>query len=71
MTKPMTQEQHFRFAEDRMHQAMHEFLAIQNGPNPITRDEVRRMVEKRPGIWGWLRGYADSNVRFPGRSDRG
>ena len=35
------------------------FLEIQNGPNPLTAAEIRKLAAKRPEKWGKFLPYAD------------
>lgn len=34
------------------------FREIQDGPNPLTPDEVRKMIDKRPEVYACLEPYA-------------
>jgi hypothetical protein len=36
------------------------FFAIQNGPNPLTADQIRRLAAKHPDRWGAFVGFADA-----------
>jgi hypothetical protein len=36
------------------------FFAIQNGPNPLTPDEIRRLAQKHPDRWSAFLGFADA-----------
>jgi hypothetical protein len=36
------------------------FFAIQNGPNPLSSDEIRRLAAKHPERWGAFLGFADA-----------
>lgn len=35
------------------------FNEIMAGPNPLTKEEIRRLVEKRPGRYAGLRAWLD------------
>ena len=50
----MTQKQ-IMYAVHRYHaDAVNLFAEIQNGPRPLTADEIRRMKALRPGQYDWL-----------------
>lgn len=35
------------------------FNEIMTGPNPLTKEEIRKLVEKRPEQYAWLRAWLD------------
>lgn len=35
------------------------FMEVQNGPNPLTAAEIRRLAEKHPERWGQFLGIAE------------
>ena len=39
-------------AEQRMFDACRTFNTIMTGPNPLTKREIKRLIEKRPETWG-------------------
>ena len=52
------QKQAARSAEEQIFAVCRTFNEIQTGPNPLTRDEVRKLIEKRPEVYGCLRSWA-------------
>jgi hypothetical protein len=50
-----SQERIRRAAEQRVFDVCHTFNEIQTGPNPLTADEIERLVAKRPEVYGVLR----------------
>ena len=36
------------------------FMDIMDGPNPLTSDEIRTLIAKRPGLYGGLVKYAEN-----------
>jgi len=46
-----TQHQMERDAFRSIMDGIHTFVEIQSGPNPLTTDEIRKLVEKRPARW--------------------
>jgi hypothetical protein len=46
-----------RSAEEKIFAVCRVFNEIQTGPNPLTCDEVRALVEKRPEVYGCLRSW--------------
>lgn len=53
--KIRTQKQMMRAAEQRMFNVCHTFNEIQTGPNPLTQDEIKKLIAKRPDVYGVLR----------------
>lgn len=47
----------FRGAEDRMFTVCRTFNEIQTGPNPLTPEEVDRLIAKRPEVYGVLAAF--------------
>lgn len=46
----------------RMVEAYLTFCEIQKGPNPLTKDDVRKLIARRPEVWGsfsFLRKFAE------------
>lgn len=41
-------------AHRKLHDAMQVFADIQNGPNPLTREEIARIKALRPGKYEWI-----------------
>jgi len=33
------------------------FMEIMEGPNPLTDDEIRKLIEKRPAYYGFLDAF--------------
>lgn len=58
--KGSVQEQLFfaRSAEQRVFEACKAFNEIMSGPNPLTKEEVRALIEKRPGVYSVLERWA-------------
>lgn len=54
----ITQKRVARGATKSIFTVCRTFNEIQTGPNPLTRDEVRKLVEKRPDVYGCLRSWA-------------
>ena len=52
-----------RRADQRMLDVCKTFNEIQRGPNPITPEEVDRLIEKRPHVYGVLRAFSKSHRR--------
>lgn len=42
----------------RMENVMRTYQEIMNGPNPLTKEEVRALIAKRPNIYGVLSKWA-------------
>jgi hypothetical protein len=51
------QKQMMKMAQRRIADLCLLFLEIQQGPNPLTKDEIRKLVEKRAD-YGILRAWA-------------
>ena len=47
-----------RMADRRILSLCRTFNEIQTGPNPLTPQEVRRLIEKRPAVYGVLEKWA-------------
>ena len=52
-----TQEQMFRAAERRFFDRIHQFVEMQSGPNPLTKEEIARLAERHPQRWGCFAGF--------------
>jgi hypothetical protein len=50
-----TQHQMYYDADARIRGICRTYNEIQQGPNPITPEEVDRLIEKRPEVYGVLR----------------
>jgi hypothetical protein len=50
----------FYRAHDQIAERNRHSFAIQNGPNPLTSAEIRRLAEKHPERWGAFLGFADA-----------
>lgn len=55
--KPGTQIRACYEAHDRIADANEVMLDLLFGPNPITDDELRKLIVKRPHIYGRFAGY--------------
>jgi hypothetical protein len=57
--KGSAQEQvHFaRSAERRVFDLCHAFNEVMTGPNPLSKDEIRGLIEKRPELYSVLRKW--------------
>lgn len=53
----MRQIDHFNVAHKRIADANEAMLELLYGSNPITDDELRKLVEKRPDTYGRFAGY--------------
>ena len=51
------QKQMEQSAAERIFIACRTFNTIMTGPNPLTREEIQRLIEKRPGVWGMFRSW--------------
>lgn len=54
-----SQKQMSASAERRFFDLCHTFNEIMTGPNPLTKDEIRRLIAKRPEKYGFLSKWAD------------
>lgn len=50
MSKPA--KEFWRDAEKRSATINSAFVEIQQGPNPLSDEELRKLAEKRPEVWG-------------------
>lgn len=57
-TTPEGQKQMLRNAEIRTFNVCKTFMEIQSGPNPLTREEVRKLIQKRPDLYAILENNA-------------
>lgn len=53
----MTQEQHFWAAHRRLADQNAVMLDLLFGPNPITDEELKKLIDKRPDRYGRFAGY--------------
>lgn len=44
-------------ADRRLLDVCRTFNDIMTGPNPLTREEVRKLIEKRPDVYGILEAW--------------
>lgn len=44
-------------ATSRLTQAVMTFMEIQAGPNPLTHDEIRKLMERHPDRYNWMIGW--------------
>jgi hypothetical protein len=56
--KQQGQKQMMRAADQRMLNVCRTFNEIQSGSNPLTADEIEKLIEKRPDVYGVLRACA-------------
>ena len=47
-----------RKADERIRCVCRTFNDIQTGPNPLTPDEVRSLIDRRPSLYGVLEAWA-------------
>jgi len=53
-----TQLEHFHDAHRRLADADATFMEVMRGPNPLTPEEVRALIDRRPGLWGRFEKWA-------------
>ena len=53
----MNQHEHLEYAQRRIAEANETMLHLLFGPNPITDDELRRLIELRPEVYSRFGGY--------------
>ena len=41
-----------RSAQQRQFDVCHTFNEIMTGPNPLTKEEIKRLIARRPEVWG-------------------
>jgi hypothetical protein len=46
-----TAKQYWADAEARSAKINRTFVEIQQGPNPLTQEEINKLADKRPEIW--------------------
>lgn len=46
-------------AQRRYFDLCHTINHIMTGPNPLTASEMRKLIEKRPGVYWVLKAWAD------------
>lgn len=56
--QPQTQQQMYQSTRERVFTVCRVFNEIQTGGNPLTRDEVRKLIQKRPEVYGVLEKWA-------------
>ena len=57
MSNPKTSKQFWDAAEKRSATINRTFVEIQQGPNPLSEEEIKKLAEKRPEVWGrFVRG---------------
>lgn len=52
------QRQMYEDARRRIASADRIFMEIMAGPNPLTPEELRRLIDKRPELWGRYERFA-------------
>jgi len=55
----LEQKQMERSASSRIASICKTFNTIMTGPNPLTKEEIRKLIEKRPEVWGIFRAWVD------------
>jgi len=55
--KKPSQKDMYYMAERKTSEANQAMLALLYGPNPITDEELAKLIEKRPHIYGRFAGY--------------
>lgn len=55
--RPMTARQHFELSHRRLSDANEAMLELLYGPNQITDDELRKLIEKRPNVYSRFASY--------------
>lgn len=55
----MKQRAHMGLAHRQIMAGIDAFMEIQNGPNPLTAVEIRKLAERRPEKWGKFLPYAE------------
>ena len=53
-----TQEQMYHEAAGHTSRAYLAFEEIQQGPNPLTADDIRALIARHPDRYGWMAPYA-------------
>lgn len=48
-----------RNGQQRIFDACHTFNEIMTGPNPLTKEEIRRLIKKRPNVWGIFQRWVE------------
>jgi len=46
-------------ADERIRVVLRTFNEVQQGPNPLTVDEVAKLIELRPHVYGCLRNWVE------------
>ncbi len=60
-----TQHQMYEQSRQGMFDKYRTFNDIQTGPNPLTPEEVRRLIDKHPGRYGFLEKWATPKDESP------
>lgn len=55
--RPGSQAHHFALSHDRVADQNEVMMDLLHGPNPITDDELRRLIERRPGKYARFAGF--------------
>jgi len=63
--RPGTQMHAFARAHDNVAGVNEVMLDLLYGSNPITDDELRRLIEKRPHVYGRFSGYLGKRKGIP------
>ena len=53
------QKQMERSAAERIFIICRTFNTIMSGPNPLTKAEIKKLIEKRPEVWGMFRRWTE------------
>ena len=56
------QQEMFRQAQQRSADINRTFMDMMNSGNPITKKELRSLIERRPEIWGRFEAYLETDV---------
>ena len=48
----------FQRAHRRVYDTFHVFNHMQNSPTPLTPEEVRKLIKRRPWLWERFRAWA-------------
>jgi len=61
-----SQKQMQEAADRRVLDACKIFNEVQSGPNPLTPDEVRHLIDTRGGVWHLFEAWATPKKRLKG-----
>lgn len=60
MENPKTQQEMFKQAQTRIADQYDAFMEIQKGLHPLTRAELKKLIQKRPELWAKFAAYEGS-----------